>query len=301
MRNKLILILSICLITYQSGFGQIQANNSLFNQNPTYYNPAFSGMQESGFNFVLNSRANWVAANSITTTNNPWNAMLSLDKRFENKNMGASINLTNVNFGRTNTVDICGNYAYHINLGRDSRLSMGAKIGVNYLNIGSILLEDNSDIKFSDVGNYIIPKFGLGLLYKSENFWIGTASPDIFTYNYKNVLAASNSTFKRLVINVNAGYKLMLNSDFYFQPSLLSISSPVYDDKIDLNLAFGKNEAYWAAIAYSPQHSISAMGGISINGRYNLAYAFSYNTSFTNTGGSTSHEISLNWDLEDIL
>lgn len=301
MRNKLILILSIYLFVYQNGFAQMQANNSLFNQNPTYYNPAFSGMQESALNFVFNSRANWVAANSITTTNNPWNAMLSLDKRFQDKNFGVSFNLTNVNVARINSIDLAGNFAYHINLGHDSKLTMGARVGVNYLNIGSIYLEDNTDAQFNNVGNYMIPKFGLGLLYKTENFWMGAASPDIFTYNYQNVLAASNSTFKRLVMNVNAGYKLMLNADFYFQPSVLYISSPVYDDKIDINLALGKNEAYWGGVSYSPLNSVSAMGGVTIKGRYNFAYAFSYNTSFTNTGFSSSHEITLNWDLEDAL
>lgn len=301
MKNKSILILSIFIFILQNSFAQLQSNNSLFNQNPIYYNPAFTGMQESGFNFVLNSRANWLVTNSIVTSNNPWNAMLTLDKRFDNKNFGLAFNLSNVNFGRTNSVDMCGNFAYHINLGHDSKLAMGAKFGLNYLNIGSILIEDKSDVEFNNVGNFVIPKLGLGLLYKSEMFWLGVASPDIFTYNYQNVLASSESTFKRLVINVNAGYKLMLNSDIYFQPSLLYISSPVYDDKIDINLALGKNEAYWGAISYSPQNSISAMGGFTFNGRFNLAYAFSYNTSFMNSGASTSHEISLNWDLEDAL
>jgi type IX secretion system PorP/SprF family membrane protein len=299
---KKIIVIGILLVhcAIATVYAQIQSNEALFNLNPTYYNPAFTGMQESGWNAVVLSRADWVSYKNVSNTSNPWNAGLALDKRFDTKKIGVGVNVTNTKLGRMNAFDLVGNVAYHLHLNERHKLSFGAKVGFNYVNLGDLNLKDQTDVYFTNAiaGNYFIPKIGVGLLYKSENFYAGIASPDVLAQDSKNILA-SNGLFSKFNINLNAGYKLNVNHDFYVQPSFLTVINPANITKTDINMVFGKNESFWGGIGFSPSNSYSAMGGIFINGRFKLSYAFTlYNTLVANP---TSHELCLNWDLEDVL
>ncbi len=274
---------------------QIQSNEALFNLNPTYYNPAFTGMQESGSNAVMLSRADW----GFSSYRNPWNAGLAIDKRFDSKKIAIGFNATNIKLGRMNAFDLVCNGAYHLHLSQRHILSFGAKVGFNYITLGDLNLKDQTDVYFSSAiaGNYIIPKLGFGLLYKSEGFYAGIASPDVFSKDSKNILA-SNGMFSRFNVNLNAGYKLNVNHDFYVQPSLLTVVNPAYITKTDINMVLGINDSFWGGIGFCPDNSYSIMGGIYM-GRFRFSYAFTlYNYLVANP---TSHELCINWDLEDML
>lgn len=298
--KKFLLSIPLLLIGICESKAQIQTNNAMFNLNPSYYNPAFAGFSESGFNAVISSRADWVSFNNVSNTSNPWNALVSIDKRIDSKKIGFGSNLANINLGRMNLLDLSGNVAYHLHINESNQISFATKIGFNYLYLGDQNLRDDADDIFANSvsGNYLIPKIGLGIAYKNENFFAGFASPDLIVSDSKHLLAA-NGLMSNNHFNLNAGYKLKLNEDFYLQPSFLSIINPNAISKTDINMVIGKKESYWGGFGYSQHNSYSVMGGITLNGRLNLSYAFTlYNTLVANP---TSHELCLNWDLEDIL
>ena len=298
--KKLLLSIPLFLIGFSDGYSQVQANNAMFNLNPTYYNPAFSGLDESELNAVLISRADWVSFKNVSNTSNPWNALISLDKRIDSKKLGVGVNLANNKAGRMNALDIAGNIAYHLELNGQNKLSFATKIGMNYIYLGDNNLRDPIDEMFANSisGNYIIPKVGFGLVYKNENFFAGVASPDLISADSKKILE-SNGMFSRYNFNLNAGYKLHINEDYYLQPSILSTLNPANITKTDINMVIGKNESFWGGVSFSPSNSYSAMGGVTLSGRFKLSYAFTlYSTLVANP---TSHELCLNWDLEDVL
>lgn len=297
--KKLLLIITLLFGIYAS-YAQIQANNAMFNLNPTYYNPAFTGFQESGLNAALISRADWVSFKNVSNTSNPWNALISLDKRFDTKKIGVGVNLANNKFGRINILDIAGNLAYQLHINERNKISFATKIGFNYLYLGDLNLRDASDEIFinSVSGNYIIPKIGFGIAYKNENFHAGIASPDLIVQDSKKILEA-NGMLSNTHFNINAAYKLNINHDYYLQPSFLSVMNSSNLSKTDINMAIGKNESFWGGVNYAHKNSYSVMGGATLNGRLKLSYAFTlYSTLVANP---TSHELCLNWDLEDVL
>ena len=306
--KKLLLLFTIT-ISYLTGFSQIQtqANVALFSLNPSYYNPAFAGLSESNLNLTIISRKDWVRLDNLSiNNNNPWSSLATIDKRFDEKKLGVSANLSNVRVDDYNIADVQLNGAYHLPLGGEKKLSFGIKVGFANFTGLKPFLQDPTDVTFDPyklgkADNRIftfIPKFGFGMVYKTENFFAGVSLPDLYTYDKQSVLYPQRGGFNSFTnrnITANVGYKLSLNEDYFLQPIALVRVIPGNNIKTDLSLNIGKNEAYWGGVIYSHETSMAAMAGFVLNGRMKLNYAFNYYTAIS----ATSHEIGLYWDLED--
>ena len=296
--NKYLSIAFVLCLCSISGFAQNQVNQAMFNQNLTYYNPAYSGFHESNFTAAIISRADWVNFRNVANTSNPWNAGIALDKRFDEKKIGVGVNITSNNIGRVKSLDMVGNFAYHLSLSEQHKFSFATKFGVNYVNLDIYELRNQEDVTFSNAqaGNYFLPKIGFGVAYKSEHAFAGIAVPDLIVKDSKNILV-SNGLFSNINVNLNAGYKFELNDDYYLQPSLLTSYNANIDTKCDLNFIAGKNEAYWGGVSYAINKSYAAMAGVMVSGRLSFSYAFTFHSEMV--VNPTSHEICLHWDLED--
>jgi type IX secretion system PorP/SprF family membrane protein len=284
--KRILLITSILLGISISSFAQLQSNFVQFFNNETYLNPAFAGTQISALNFSAISRTDYtgILNNKLGVSR----TLLTFDKRFDEKNFGLAANLNALTFNGLNNFEFGINYSYHLNLGRDRKICMGLKAGGIYEDRGTKLsLREQNDAIYSDTVNFT-PKFyekiGAGFVYKDEKIYAGLAVPDVTN---------------RFNFNVSGGYKFSITEDLYLQPNALVRYIKNQETLTNINCLLGKNESFWAGASYALGNSMAVMGGIHINGRLKLGYAFDYN--YNLVYAPTSHEIMLQWDLEDVL
>lgn len=298
-----------------SAKAQMLADFAQFNTNLTYYNPAYAGLDESALNASLLTRYDWFGI-----TGSPFTNSCTIDKRIDSKKLGLSANFINYNYGNYKLFDLYGNAAYHLDLGGEKKLSFGIKGGFSntYVYQANILNKEDAIFnKTDDFVSAIIPKLGLGFAFKAENFHLSAALPDAIGYDNNGYLLkkekGNRSFFDQKNVIFNGYYKLAINEDYHFIPSLLLRISPSSLPKTDISLSVGKTEAFWAGLVVSPNNSIrkdgvsypflnngGLTGGMYINGRLKLGGAFLYNFNIESVY-KTSAEISLTYDLEDVF
>ena len=266
---------------------QFQGNFVQFFNNETYLNPAFAGTQVSALNLSAITRADYVGivqGNMIGASK----ALITIDKRFDNKNFGLAANLNTIKFGNYNNYDLALNYSYHLNLGKDRKLCMGLKAGGIYKTLtDNLSIKDQVDDVFDPTmvaGSTFEGVIGAGFAYESEKAYLGVASPQVIG---------------DLKLTASGGYKFPVNEDLYIEPNFLIRHVKGYTPKIDINTILAKNESFWVGANYSYNNSFAVMAGIYYKGRLKIGYAFDYNTNLLS--GTISHEIMLQWDLEDAL
>jgi type IX secretion system PorP/SprF family membrane protein len=267
---------------------QFQGNFVQFFNNETYLNPAFAGTQISAFNISTIARADYVGIASEKFAANK--VLLTVDKRFDEKNFALALNFNKITFNSYNNYELAVNYSYHLNVGRDRKLCMGLKAGGIYADrFKTLSIREANDNTFSDsaLSNNptFLPKIGAGFVYKSEKLYAGISSPDV-----------SND---KLNLTASGGYKYFITEDLYIEPNFLIRYYKSNASKFDINTLIGKHESFWLGANYSVNNSVALMGAIYVNGRIEIGYALDYNTNLTS--GRMSHEIMLQWDIEDAL
>ena len=288
MKKIILIAISFIAINPETN-AQFQGNFVQFFNNETYLNPAFAGTQVSAFNLSAITRADYVGIVQDEKLFGASKALITIDKRYDNKNFGLAANLNTIKFGNYNNHDLSLNYSYHLNLDKDRKLCMGLKAGGIYktLTTDKLRIKDEVDKVFDPTtvaGSSFEGVIGAGFAYESEKLYIGVATPQVIG---------------DLKLTASGGYKFPLNEDLYIEPNFLFRHVAGYTPKIDINTILAKNESYWAGVNYAYNNSIAFMGGIYYQGRLKIGYAFDLNTNLL--AGSTSHEIMLQWDLEDAL
>ncbi|MEY3417480.1 MAG: hypothetical protein RL060_1592 [Bacteroidota bacterium] len=290
--KKQLLIISLLVIPFLSQAQSKETSPFLGNfvqffNNETYLNPAFAGTQLSAFNISAITRVDYVGISGDKFGANK--GLFTIDKRFDNKNFALAFNLNTITFNSNRNFELAANYSYHLNLGKDRKLCMGLKAGGVYADrFVNLELRETDDQKYTDADSYsptFLPKIGAGFLYKSEKLYAGISTPDVANNN--------------LNLTTSGGYKYFLNEDLYIEPNFLGRYSKTFPTKIDINTMIGKQESFWLGANYSVKNSMALMGAIYIKGRIELGYAIDYNTNLTS--GRISHEIMLQWDIEDAL
>ena len=292
MKTKLLIaIIYIGIQTQLSA--QFQGNFVQFFNNETYLNPAFAGTQTSGLNISSIARTDYSGIYNGDFLGAS-KALITIDKRFDKKNFGLAANMNVIKFGEYQNYDLALNYSYHLNLGKERKICMGLKAGgvYQYSNIKQFEVKDDQDNVFSDfnsttntltssIFNTII---GAGFAYESEKLYLGIASPNLIG---------------SIRLTGSGGYKFFLNQDLYIEPNFLFRYVTGFTPKVDINTIIAKNESYWAGVNYSHNNSVAIMAGIYVNGRIKIGYAYDFNINLIQ--GRDSHELMLQWDLEDVL
>ena len=287
MKKIFLFVIAFISLTINS-FAQYQylGNFVQFFNNETYLNPAFAGTQISAFNISAITRVDYAGIIS-TKRFGIHKELITIDKRFDEKNFALAFNLNSISNNGYRNFELAANYSYHLNLGHDRKLCMGLKAGGIYSDRKFKLeLETTGDNVFNDPNDTysatFLPKIGAGFLYKDEKTYLGISSPDVV---------------EKINLTGSGGYKFSINEDLYLQPNSLVRYASGSNAKIDINTLLGKNESFWFGLNYSVKNSIALMGAIYVRGRIELGYAFDYNVNF----GFSSHEIMLQWDIEDVL
>jgi type IX secretion system PorP/SprF family membrane protein len=264
--------------------------------NGLYLNPAYAGSHKY-YNVTSLYRKQWVNVDGAPSTQ-----ILSMDGPLKGKNVGLGLLLSNDQIGVSKQTDFYGNYAYHINLGKDLKLSMGLRAGGSYYRakLTSLTVWDGNDQVFSqDVKGQFLPNFGTGLYLYSSKLFVGLSAPHLVNYKPKTTFYIDKTNSPQLIRHyyLNAGYVFDGNQNVIFKPSILIkylANAPLQAD-FNLNVLF--HRFIWIGASYRTKDSFVGIVEIQANKKLRIGYAYDHPINSLQRYTSGSHEIMLAYDF----
>lgn len=287
--NLLILVFPIFLI------GQSDIKLSSFFLTPITYNPAYAGSFE-GINISSLYSSQWVGFDGAPKT-----FFLNGHGTFLNSQTGLGAEIMHDEIGITTDTKFLGNYAYHLNLNDEWKLSMGIKAGFSWYSVDYARLNIDNPFESIDLRDRISKvnfNFGVGFFLHNENFFIGLGIPNLLktTYldSYTNTLANSKPNYY-----LSSGIKWYLQDEVYLQPSVLIRLTEGAPINTLGAMTLNWEEKFYASLNVDLNSTVGAFAGFRFNNTYMIGY--SYDSSITNFSRSNDgiHSFFLNIRLED--
>lgn len=278
----------------------IRFSNHKYNR--LFYNPAYAG-SSSFMEAVLAYRNQWVGIDG-----SPETAMLSFQAPINYTKSGVGAIVYRNTFGIQSDIGVFFNYAYHLQINHDSKLSMGLQAGfVNkQINWTELTLWDpnpsspNDDLIPDNNLSTWVPNFGLGFYYHSPDYYFSLSIPRLLANNQPSTEGISNNVnfdSKSLFYYLGAGVKLPLTYEIDFVPSVLYVASHKTSNIVSFNTNFEHASGLSLGAGYRSDKTWAGMLGYQLSQK--LRFSYSYEKSFgkDSSKGYTNHEIILNYNL----
>lgn len=297
MRYSLMMIVLVLGIGRSVIHAQQDPMISQYMFNGLFLNPGYAGSHDYSIASML-YRYQWAGIEGA-----PHTGFFSYDAPIRGKNVGLGATLMFDRIGVTNKIDLVGNYAYHIRVGKKSKLSIGLRTSVSYYwaNTSELRYWDEQDpIYQGDIAGRVIPNFGLGLYYYGEHFYVGLVAPQFLSYDKNTFLAIENDYFQRSTRHfyLNAGYVFKLGKNTDFRPSFLLKYTPEALPEADINVHFLFHKKFWVGASYRTLDGIVAMFEVNVTPNMRIGYAFDYPLhSWVRNYTYGTHEIMLSFDI----
>lgn len=241
----------------------------------------------------------------------PFTQTLTAHAPIFNDKVGVGISLMNDRIGPTNNTSVFADFAYRIPLGQSkkARLTFGIKGGLNIMQVGltGLGVRDDLDPEFStNYLNKLLPNFGFGVYYYTQNFYVGASVPRILENYYEGNSDGKDTdglARQKRHYDFIMGAMFKLGKNVKLKPSMLVKIIEAGPPELDLSALFYlMNDRFWIGpafrTAWRSTDAVSAIVGVQIIDQLALGYSFDYsfvNQTFKNNGGS--HEIMLRYDF----
>lgn len=240
----------------------------------------------------------------------PKTLSISADMASADGSMGFGASFSSDQMGATKTLTGLLTYAYKIQTGDQSFLSLGASAGISeYALDGSLLVpDDDTDTTLpTDKINLFTPNLNVGLFFYSERFFTGLS-----VFNLVGRQNLVNEDIALALHNVHYYFQIgglfPLSEDVEFKPSLLIREDLKGPTNFDLNAMFLLKERLWAGLSYRSHLNIhnnsdqtlptsgnvlAAIVEVFATERLRVGYAYDHNLNALNRQRNNSHEISV--------
>lgn len=283
----------------------LRAQNAMAQQEPNYtnymyvmqaYNPAYVGSRQAISGVGL-YRAQWVGYDGAPVTQT---ICVSAPVK---ERLGIGLSMDNDKIGPLKSTSACVDFAYHLPISENGKLSFGMKAGVNMINsnLSYIKLDDPNDVFFNtNINNATMPKIGFGLYYYTPKFYAGLSSPQMIR---KSVTGTQNGNTIDLYTPKNHMYASMgfvakLNDYLDLRPSMLLKMVPGAPVQLDLTATVIYKKMLNAGIMYRTGESIGGLIGFTFHNALMLGYSYDWTIlNKTNTYHYGSHELVVRFDL----
>lgn len=264
MRKHTFLALTLTLLANTTALlAQQEPMFTKYMFNSLSFNPAYAGSHD---HLTLNAirRQQWIGLEGAPTTYS-----IIAHSPLRNDRVGVGASLINDQIGVTGTLDGALSYAYHIPVGRHTKLSIGLQAGVTNWrgNWDLLTLEDPNDGVFQENVNKWLPNFGTGLYLYNRSFYAGLGCPKLVEYDLRRIDATSTPIYAKSYRHYFAtlGGAVPLGGDnLVLKPSLLvksvdwfstlrkdtsfqKIGAPT---EIDVDISFFFLQTLWLGVAY---------------------------------------------------
>ena len=197
---------------------------------------------------------------------------------------GVGVIAMNDKAGYINRWSLMTSYAYHRPLGIKTTLSAGFNAGITSVNL------DRSQIDFASLDptdpavgysngelKRLKPEVGAGLWLYSSNYFVGLAVQNIVPGKISFAKNNDYATYYTPNYFVTAGYRMLLNADLNFTPSVMVQYWQPQLLGVHANAKLQYLDKFWVGASYRYGDLISGysgMAGLNISNSFNLSYTY---------------------------
>jgi type IX secretion system PorP/SprF family membrane protein len=201
-----------------------------------------------------------------------------------------------------NLYSIMSTYAYRLYLG-SGRLSVGLSAGVYGVNndVTNIALRDTPDPTFpEDAYHKWFPNFGTGVLYYTEDYFIGLSIPELLSVPTQDQgIGSVNLENYRFILT--GAYQFNFSTAFRLKPALWIDYNQAYTTfKASVNMGLMDSRLYLGG-AYDYPNFVIALVNFQVNPQWLVGYAYTINTGPVHKVLGGSHEIVLRWEFRPVI
>ncbi|MCI2229318.1 type IX secretion system membrane protein PorP/SprF [Polaribacter sp. MSW13] len=294
--KKVIIIIAVIIFTVSAKAQQNpQFTQYMYNMN--IINPAYAGSYDAlSLNFL--ARTQWVGIDGAPQT-------LTLGAHSPvGKNVGLGLSVIIDEIGPVQEQNLYGDFSYTINVGNKAKLALGVKAGFTFFNVCLPCLntaEPDDEAFINQNANKVLPNFGAGAFYYTNNFYLGFSIPNLLeTFHFQKKGGQISRASETKHFFLTSGYVFDINQEMKFKPSIMVKAAEGAPLPIDFSGSVFFNEKFELGLSYRLDESLSALANVRV--RKNLRIGYAYDYTITNLGNfnSGSHEIFLlfNFDFE---
>jgi type IX secretion system PorP/SprF family membrane protein len=291
-RSKIRLMLYCCLLFAGNSLkAQQEPMYSEYMFNMCHINPAYAGNRATD-NITALYRKQWIGIEGSPAT-----ASLSWDKRAEGSNVGYGLQIYNDQLGIEATSGIQAFYSFRIPFEK-SFLSFGLSGGVlNYRAAFSrVLTTQSGDPVFQEDVNGLLPTAGFGMLYATDNWYMGLSVPALFetkiNVNNSQVVSSANNHYF-----LTGGYIFDASDVLKLKPSILLKAVKGAPLEYDFNMNAWIQDIIGLGISYRTNDALVAMFDIQVSTEFRLGYAYDYTISNLKPFSKGTHELMLRYEF----
>ena len=201
-----------------------------------------------------------------------------------------------------NLYSIMSTYAYRIYLG-SGRLAFGLSAGMYGVNgdLSGVALRDPLDPAFSsEAYQRWFPNFGAGVLYYTEQFFVGLSVPEFLSRpNENQTIGSANIDNYRFILT--GAYQFNISDNVRLKPALwIDYNQASTTFKASLNVGLFDSRLYVGAAYDYPNFAIALLN-IQVNPQWLVGYAYTFNTGPLSTSLGGSHEVVLRWEWRPVI
>lgn len=287
--KKYLLQLTCLLLFPMMGMAQQDLMVSQYMFNGLLLNPAYAGTHDYSTITGL-YRRQWVNMPGA-----PESQLLSLEGPMKKAPVGLGLMLTNDKIGVSSQTDISGQYSYRLKL-RYGQLAMGLRgsMGFYRSNVADLKIWDANDAAFA-VQNVskIMPNFGVGGYYFTEQAYLGFSIPHLLNYDPNTNFSVTTTGALGLERHyyVTGGYVYKVNTHVALKPSFLVKLARSQPANLDLNINALIEETLWIGFSLRTRDSFVTIIEIQLSDNFRLGYSYDRPVSNLRQYSSGSHEI----------
>lgn len=282
------------------GFNSWSQQDPMLSQymfNGLYLNPAYAGSQ-SYWTSTLSNRYQWVGFEGAPRT-----FIAAVDGPIAAKNMGLGLLFFNDQIGVSTQNSFLANYSYKLKINETDKLSFGVSAGASQYSarLTDLTVWDENDPVFdNDLVSRIIPRFGFGMYYTSEDKWYaGFSIPTLFAYQKDKEfnMDLNQATFLNRHYLLTGGYVFPINDNLKLKPSVLLKYLPNAPMQMDLNAGLLIKDMLWLGGSYRTGDAAVFMIEYQTNAFFRIGYSYDLTFSELRNYSAGSHELMIGIDF----
>jgi type IX secretion system PorP/SprF family membrane protein len=262
-------------------------------------NPAYAGSKPFASSTMV-VRKQWAGFEGSPTTQSA-----TLHGLLDNKKVGLGVMINNDHTGVTNQTDLFGSYAYHLG-DKTGRLSFGLQAGFSYFKstLSDLKVWQNNDpvYQLNTLSN-VLPNFGFGMYYYSDNYYAGFSAPYIFSFDPQQKFSFKLDGVHHLARHyfLTGGYVFILSNELKIKPSVLIKYIHHAPLQADINVNVLVYNLIWGGISYRTGDAIVVIAEYQLTKKMRLGYSFDLTLTELRNYSAGSHEIMLGYDFGYML
>ncbi|MCX2681982.1 type IX secretion system membrane protein PorP/SprF [Galbibacter sp. EGI 63066] len=287
--KRIVLLLLLMLIyKHNSLYGQQDPHYTQYTYNMGIINPAYIATKEA-LNVSLLARSQWVGVEGA-----PQTATFSLSSPV-GRNVGLGLSVIHDEIGPVLENNIYADFSYTLKLSESSRLALGLKGGITFLDVELLNPNEESD-PLNEPVHTLSPNFGAGAFYFTNKFYLGFAIPNMLETRHLEKSGEAVSTAAEIShLFLTSGFVFDLSDHLQFKPSTMvkaAIGAPV---SVDLSANLWINQKFEVGVSFRFEDSLSSVVGFNVTPDFRIGYAYDHTLSGIGNYNAGSHEVMLSY------